>query len=217
MNTNPLAKRILCFGDSNTCGVVPQNLQEKHSSRWPADIRWTGVAQDLLGKDFDIIESGMSGRTSGFDWIWKADKSNRNGREHLFVSLRTHRPVDLVIVCLGVNELRNNMTASGVDVYLAIKELQKMVQVYVPRAHFLCVVPPRPISRVLNQTEPGVWDDSDRKFNEFVESVREDHEMNSMDLSQEVNFDSEDGLHMNTDNHKTFGELVAQKVKEILA
>jgi len=40
MNTNPLAKRILCFGDSNTWGRIPG---DDNTARFPSNKRWTGV------------------------------------------------------------------------------------------------------------------------------------------------------------------------------
>lgn len=216
MNTNPNAKRILCFGDSNTRGVVPYDLQEQHGSRWPSNVRWTGITQNNLGDDFEIIEAGMSGRTAGFDWIWSTDNFNRNGYNHLFLTLKTHRPLDIVLVCLGVNELRKEMTSRGEDIYNAIKKLQHLVQKYTPNAHFVYILPPRPIADVLNQIEPGTWDDSDRKFDELRHAVLADTNLVVWDASEENEFEKNDGLHMDAANHARFGNLVAQKITELL-
>ena len=49
-----MAKRILCFGDSNTWGAIP--LSEE---RYPSDVRWTGVLQGLLGSEWTVIEEGL--------------------------------------------------------------------------------------------------------------------------------------------------------------
>ena len=58
MNTNPKAKRILCFGDSNTWGRIPG----KKFRRFPVDQRWTGILQKLLGEDYEVIEEGLTAR-----------------------------------------------------------------------------------------------------------------------------------------------------------
>ena len=43
---------ILCFGDSNTFGTNPAG------GRWPLEVRWTGVLQQLLGPGYRVIEEG---------------------------------------------------------------------------------------------------------------------------------------------------------------
>ena len=37
-------KKILCYGDSNTFGYVPED-----GSRYPKNIRWTGILGEYLG------------------------------------------------------------------------------------------------------------------------------------------------------------------------
>lgn len=49
MNTNPSAKVILCYGDSNTWG---QSDNKNSAGRYPVDTRWTGLLQRQLGDDF---------------------------------------------------------------------------------------------------------------------------------------------------------------------
>lgn len=53
MKTNTTAKRILCYGDSNTWGRVPSHMGME---RYPIDTRWPGILQGLLGEDYEIIE-----------------------------------------------------------------------------------------------------------------------------------------------------------------
>ena len=55
--------RILCFGDSNTYGYIPDG-----SGRYSEDIRWTGLLQKKLASEATVIEivrknNGVSGRT----------------------------------------------------------------------------------------------------------------------------------------------------------
>ena len=42
-------KRIVCFGDSNTYGYIPNN-----GKRYSSDIRWTSRLSRLLGKEFEV-------------------------------------------------------------------------------------------------------------------------------------------------------------------
>ena len=52
-----MKKRVLIFGDSNVWGYIPGSGQ-----RFPENIRWTGVAAQLLERDCVILEDGVSSR-----------------------------------------------------------------------------------------------------------------------------------------------------------
>lgn len=105
MNVNPDAFTILCFGDSNTFGQPP-----RMRGRWPSDVRWTGRLQQILGSAYAIIEEGLGGRTTDLD---DPDRDDRNGRRYFQPCLRSHSPLDLVMIMLGNNDLK---TKFGRDV-----------------------------------------------------------------------------------------------------
>jgi lysophospholipase L1-like esterase len=107
MNTNPNAKRILCFGDSYTWGYSPASSHE----RVPSDERWTGVLQNTLGIDFEIIEEGLNSRTLNSEDP-RPDKEGRNGKTYLIPCLDSHDPIDLVILMLGTNELKDRFKST---------------------------------------------------------------------------------------------------------
>lgn len=52
-------KTILCYGDSNTYG-----LKSDLVSRYPRNVRWTGILQEKLGSEYYVIEEGLGGRTT---------------------------------------------------------------------------------------------------------------------------------------------------------
>ena len=62
-------KTILCYGDSNTWGFDPDGHNEEAGTetRFPYDVRWTGVLQKKLGADYLVYEEGMNARTTVFD------------------------------------------------------------------------------------------------------------------------------------------------------
>ena len=91
--------RILCIGDSNTWGATPG----EDSLR--LERRWTKVLQELRPND-EIIEEGLSGRTiTAKDTIVPV----RCGVDTLPLLMLSHVPVDLVIIMLGTNDLKNNL------------------------------------------------------------------------------------------------------------
>ena len=49
-----MAKKIVCFGDSNTYGYDPIT-----GGRFDETIRWPKVLQSLLGDDYEIMEEGQ--------------------------------------------------------------------------------------------------------------------------------------------------------------
>jgi lysophospholipase L1-like esterase len=98
--TDPGAVRILCFGDSNTHGAPSDDPEYV---RLGPDQRWTGRLQGILGDGFEIIEEGLSGRTTDVDYD---DRPGCNGRTYFVPCLQTHHPLDAVVVMLGTNDLK---------------------------------------------------------------------------------------------------------------
>ncbi|MDP3962781.1 MAG: GDSL-type esterase/lipase family protein, partial [bacterium] len=102
------AKTILCYGDSNTWGAIPSAGQ-----RYPRSVRWTGVLQNLLGDDYEVLSEGLCGRT-----FVASDpaKSHRIGITHLQALLETHDPIDFLIIMLGTNDVKSTYNLSPEDI-----------------------------------------------------------------------------------------------------
>lgn len=94
--------RILCFGDSYTWGYIPGSNHERFSE----DIRFPKVLQKLLGPDFEVIEEGLNSRTL-ISEDTRPGKHGRNGSSYIIPCLDSHDPLDLVIILLGTNELKD--------------------------------------------------------------------------------------------------------------
>ena len=98
---------ILCFGDSNTWGYDPET-----QTRFSKKIRWTGVLQQLLGTNFNVIEEGLNGRTTNVDEKEEHDlgyfRACRSAMDLLSILIETNSPLDLIIVMLGTNDLKTN-------------------------------------------------------------------------------------------------------------
>ena len=96
-------KNILCFGDSNTWGFIPESILEPQPRRHPHDVRWTGVLARELGSGFQIIAEGQNGRTTVHDDPFA---TARNGKLVLPAILESHKPLDLVVLMIGTNDLK---------------------------------------------------------------------------------------------------------------
>ena len=96
-------KRILCFGDSNTWGYIPNTDHQ----RFDENSRYPKVLQKLLGEDYEIIEEGLNSRTLKSEDL-RPGKDNKNGSKHLIPCLEAHDPIDLIILMIGINELKHS-------------------------------------------------------------------------------------------------------------
>lgn len=101
-------RTILCYGDSNTWGFDPATR-----TRFAPDVRWTGVLADRLGSEFRVIEEGLNGRTTRWDDPIETD---HNGLTYLRPCAESHQPLDLIIVMLGTNDLKQRFNLSASDI-----------------------------------------------------------------------------------------------------
>src|SRR5262249_21377656 len=99
-----------CYGDSNTNGI-PADPED--DVRLAADVRWTGRLQTLLGDSYDVIEEGLSGRTTDVEYD---ERPGANGRPYFVPCLQTHHPLDAVIIMLGTNDLKTQFHRTAADI-----------------------------------------------------------------------------------------------------
>ena len=91
-------KTIVCFGDSNTWGYEPGS----NHGRLPRDARWPVRLQRALGEDFEVIAEGLNGRTAAVE---SPVEDGRNALPYFLPCLRSHKPLDLVVIFLGTNDV----------------------------------------------------------------------------------------------------------------
>ncbi len=136
---------ILCYGDSNTYGYDPRT-----GLRYPEDVRWTGLLQQMLRGEYRLIEEGCNGRTTAFT---PRDEEWKDGRSYLKACLNSHKPLDLVILMLGSNDLKREFQASPEDIARGIREMLDTIRTFMPEKQGYCpdvllIAPPR--------VEPGI-------------------------------------------------------------
>ena len=102
-------KRVLCFGDSNTWGYIAEGPQGSYVLRHPWGVRWPSVVAEVLGDDYEVLEDGCNGRTTGFE---DPRTPGRNGLAYLEENLESMLPVDIAIVALGINDVKPDICGS---------------------------------------------------------------------------------------------------------
>ncbi|MCL1979506.1 MAG: GDSL-type esterase/lipase family protein, partial [Proteobacteria bacterium] len=115
-----MIRRILCYGDSNTWGYDPVTMD-----RFDETTRWPRVAGQVLGHGWEVIEEGLGGRTTVWD---DPIEGYKNGRDYLIPCLESHRPLDLVVLLLGTNDLKQRFSLSAYDVAQGAGVLVRVVQ-----------------------------------------------------------------------------------------
>ena len=128
-------KQILCFGDSNTYGLIPGTTNQRYG--W--GTRWTSILDDKVRtKGYRIIEEGLCGRTTVFDDPFRTE---RRGTEMLPAILESHRPVDTIVLMLGTNDCKSVYSATPEVIGQGIEQLLDQINTVNPDAKILLVSP----------------------------------------------------------------------------
>ena len=118
-------RTILCFGDSNTHGTKPMP-DLNGAGRFDHAARWPSVMGQALGQGFEVISEGHPGRTTVHDDPMEGDY--RNGIRVLPALLESHKPLDLVILKLGTNDLKNCFHVSPADIAFCLDRLIRLIR-----------------------------------------------------------------------------------------
>lgn len=205
-------KRVLCYGDSNTWGYDPVT-----KDRFDNDTRWTGVLGTVLGSDYEIIEEGLNGRTT----VWEDPiEGYKNGQAYLIPCLETHRPLDLVIILLGTNDLKKRFSLSAYDIAEGARVLVSVVQRSQAgvqgRAPQVLLLAPPATAKLTEFAE--MFEGAEGKSQRFsMHYGRVAHEMNCayLDTSGIIASSLLDGIHLEASEHRKLGQAVGVKVKEL--
>ena len=208
--------RILCYGDSNTWGYNPVDASRYQN-------RWTKVLADLLPED-EIIEEGLSGRNINRE---DPDIPNRNGFPVLPVLIRTHRPLDLVIIMLGSNDLKK---FHHITKEILADDLKKTIDVIkdeelefpYPVPEILVMAPAELGDGILTTSKwKDYFDENSIKVSkELAEAYREVAERENtyfFDASEVAEASEYDSLHLDETEHKKLAEALCVEIKGIKA
>jgi lysophospholipase L1-like esterase len=216
MNTNPQAKVVLCYGDSNTWG---QNDDKNFAGRYESDIRWTGQLQDMLGNDFYIIEEGLGGRTTDLEH-YNPTKPSRNGLTYFTPCLASHSPLDVVIIMLGTNDLKIQYNRPIEEISGALNEYIRVVKDELPNAAILLVSPAHIDAAAPKFTEYYVdtYDENSAKKSEelasAIKNLADGTGVLFLDAST-VAKAGKDGLHLDKQSHRALARSLSAAIKTI--
>ena len=117
-------RTLLLYGDSNTHGTMPAS-HLGFDGRFDRDERWAGRLTKLL-PDWEVIAEGHPGRTTVHDD--PIEGAHRNGLTVLPAILESHKPVDVVLLMLGTNDLKERFSVNAGDIALALERLVRVIR-----------------------------------------------------------------------------------------
>ena len=113
-------KNILCFGDSNTYGYIPDG-----SGRYELSVRYPGVLQETLGADYHVVEEGLCGRTTIYE---DPTRYCRKAVDYIEPCLYSHFPLDCIVIMLGTNDCKTVFRAQADEIKDGLAQVIKIIR-----------------------------------------------------------------------------------------
>ena len=208
-------KTIMCFGDSNTWGFPPDC-----GARYDRQTRWPGVLQQQLGEGYYVVEEGLPGRNTVWD---DPVEGGKNGLKQLVPLIHSHMPLDLLIIMLGINDLKNRFSVSPLDISWSIGRLVKAAREsghpLLGEAPEVLVLCPPPLADLSNSPFEGILIGAEEKSGQLssvLGTFCEENNIRMFDAGRVVQTSPVDGVHWEKEEHFKLGAAVAAQVHTIV-
>ncbi|MCF7933191.1 MAG: SGNH/GDSL hydrolase family protein [Spirochaetia bacterium] len=206
-------KSIVCFGDSNTWGYDPIAKQ-----RYDRDTRWTGRLQSALGDAYHVIEEGLNGRTT----VWEDPlEEGRCGKTYLYPCLQTHKPIDLVILMLGTNDLKKRFDVSAEDIVKGAEQLIKMIGTSESgrddEAPDILLVAPSVIKEIEEfEIMFSGGREKSKEFSQRYKELAQSYKCHFLDTNTIMSVSDADGIHYEPEAHQALAMKLCKMIKGII-
>lgn len=201
------AKTILCFGDSNTWGAVPNS-----DDRYPRSIRWPYALQNLLGDDYEVVSKGLPGRTLV---AHDPEKPHRTGITHLQALLESAEPLDLVIIMLGTNDVKIKYNLTSEDIAEHLEQTIRLIKNFDENLAVLVVCPPAPIFDAKGSIDPRMVRGPEifQTLPELYKQVTDKNGTHFINAQDYISSSMVDGYHLEQAAHLKLAEVVSEFIK----
>jgi len=214
-------KTILCYGDSNTWGYDPKN-QCRHDQK----TRWPMALKNILNKDAPsdepewwVVEEGLGGRTSCREDPIEGDK---NGLRQLLPILESHKPIDLVAVMLGTNDLKPRFNPSPYDIAQGVKNVAIAIlktdfgpDKAAPKVLMIC--PPPVVESPALKHIFGDCEELSKKLPYFYKALAAECGAVFLDAGKYIKSSRLDGIHLESEAQLLLAQAVAESVKGLFS
>jgi lysophospholipase L1-like esterase len=219
-----MARRIMCFGDSNTWGFVP--VPAPPSSRFPREQRWPHVMAAALGFAAEVIEEALNGRTTdATDPLLPIGGAGADGLAYLPAALASHLPLDVVAIMLGTNDVKGHLGRAAPRIAYGAKKLIDCVRTLdggvgstYPNPQVLLIAP-APLGR-LSAVFEDMFAGGHAKTAEMAplyEAVARQTGAAFLNAGEHIETDGVDGVHLSATMQHRLGLAVAAKLRGLWA
>lgn len=215
--TGKYTKSIVLYGDSLVYGK-----QSGVNARLPADMRFAGVLQTLLGSDFDIIPEGLRARTMYGE---NPHFSERDGYQQFGPIIGSHLPVDLVVLFLGTNDCNSRtpfeplkIAGSLKDYMQKIKEWTDYFEILMPKV--LVILPPDIDESSYDQSMQDIFGRGAsmrvKELRPALAKTADELSLPSFDSSQVCAPAWGDGIHLDAENNRSLAVALEKVIRGLL-
>lgn len=202
-------KKILCFGDSNTYGYIPNN-----GARYDKNTRWTGVLSLLSHGKFEIIEDGCNNRTA-----FVANPAGKIFTGYEILPELLTADFDAVVLAIGINDTQFLYNLSSIEIASGVEKLINIVKVKSPQAKILLVAPSILTDDVLNGNFACLFDktsiEKSRQLPLLYKKIAEKQNIEFFDLNSVAKTSSLDGLHYAPEQHLKIAQAIFTILSEL--
>ena len=204
-----ILKKILCFGDSNTYGYIPNN-----GARYDKNTRWTGVLSLLSHGKFEIIEGGCNNRTA-----FAANPAGKIFTGYEILPELLTDDFDAVVLTIGINDTQFLYNLSSIEIASGVEKLINIVKVKSPQAKILLVAPSILTDDVLNGNFACLFDrtsiEKSRQLPLLYQKIAEKQNIEFLDLNSVAKTSSLDGLHYAPEQHLKIAQAIFTILSEL--
>ncbi len=171
-----------------------------------------------LGEGWHVLAEGHPGRTSVHDD--PIEGAHKNARRTLLAVLESHRPINLVIIMLGTNDLKSRFQVNALEIALGVEKLVHTVRTSScgvdQGAPDVLVVAPPPLNNagiLMDFFEGGVEKSID--FAQTFAAMGERVGVPFWNAGSACSMSQIDGIHLDEGGHTALGLALATEVKKL--
>lgn len=186
--------------------------------RFQISSRWPSIMAKALGEGWHVLAEGHPGRTSVHDD--PIEGAHKNARRTLLAVLESHRPINLVIIMLGTNDLKSRFQVNALEIALGVEKLVHTVRTSScgvdQGAPDVLVVAPPPLNNagiLMDFFEGGLEKSVD--FAQAFAAMGERVGVPVWNAGSACSMSQVDGIHLDEDGHTELGLALATEVKKL--
>ena len=205
-------KKVLCFGDSNTFGFIPEKC-----ARYDKDTRWSGLLKTLCNGKFLIAEAGCNNRTAFED---NPAGKEQTGYKILPEYLKTEN-FDIVILAIGINDLQRFFNPNLNEFKEGLTKLIEITRSLLPQSEIILVCPSK---LDLKGIKRGIFsfqfneESVEKSFQlpQIYKNIAKKYNCEFVDLNEIVEVSPLDGLHFSAESHKKIAKYLYEVLLNFL-